>query len=83
MQRTLEAKLDKDWGDAKANWKPIKDIDTTGASKYNKVIETYKSILAFVNGELANESLFRIGEIYKNRLNDLLRAEEYFSKDNF
>lgn len=78
--KTLEAKLDKDWSENKENWKPICNIDTTGSSLYYKVIETYKSILVFVNGELANESLFRIGKIYKNRFNDTKRAEQYFRK---
>lgn len=78
--RTLEAKLDEEWMEGKNNWKPISTIDTLGAFKYYKVIETYKSILSFVNGELANESLYRIGNIYKNRFNNSAEAEKYYEK---
>jgi tetratricopeptide (TPR) repeat protein len=78
--RTLEASLDKEWAENRKDWKPISAIDSTGASKYNEVIESYKSILLFVDGELANESLFRIGKIYKNKFANLSKAEEYFQK---
>jgi tetratricopeptide (TPR) repeat protein len=78
--RTLESKLDKEWKTTHNNWKPISEIDTTEAYKYNPIIETYKSILDVVNGELANEALYRIGRIYLNRFNDFEMAEKYFQK---
>ena len=78
--RTLEAELDEEWAKTHDYWKPISGVDTSGAFKYNTIIETYESILTFVNGELANESLFRIGKIYLNKFSDLEKSKKCFKK---
>lgn len=78
--RTLETTLDQEWQINHNNWKPIVSVDTLGAFKYYPVIETYKSILSFVNGELANESLFRIGKIYFTKYNNIPEATKYFQE---
>ncbi len=78
--RTLEAKLDEEWNAIRNNWKPISEIDTSGAYKYYQIIDAYKSIAEFMNSELANETLFLIGKIYLNRFNNLKTAEKYFEQ---
>ncbi len=78
--RTLEAELDNRIVDLQ-NWKPIKAIDTTGAYKYNPVLETYKKILQKIRStEGVNEILFRIGLIKLNRFDDLDEAANNFTE---
>lgn len=78
--RTREAELIEDKKVNHSNWKPIAMVDTTGAYKYLPIIETYKSLIPILNGELKKEALFRIGKLYLSQLNNYELAEEYFKQ---
>lgn len=78
--KTLEAKLNKEWNKNQQNWKPVTAIDTTNSYKYTPIIKTYKSIISSTNGSLANEALFRIGNIYAAKFMDFENASKYFNK---
>ena len=78
--KTLEAELDIKIK-SREDWKPIKAADTTDASKYNPVLQTYGKILLKISGtEAVNEVLYRMGAIKLYRFNDLDGASEDFSK---
>ena len=78
--KTLEAELDINFNSAQ-DWKPIKSVDTTGASNYYPVLQTYNKILQIIKGtEAVNEVLYRMGAIKLYHFNDLDEASEDFSK---
>ena len=78
--KTLEAKLDKEWNKNQQNWKPVAVIDTTNSYKYIPIIKTYESIISSTGGNLVNEALFRIGNIYATKFMDFENASKYFNK---
>lgn len=78
--KTLESKLDREWNKNQQNWKPVTAIDTTNSYKYISIIKTYESIISSTRGNLANEALFRIGNIYATKFLDFEKASEYFNK---
>jgi len=76
--KTLEAELDNKLTSTQ-DWKPIKAVDTTGASNYYPVLQTYNKILQSIKGtEAVNEVLYRMGAIKFYRFNDLDKASEDF-----
>ena len=78
--KSSEAELDINIKSSE-NWKPIKVVDTTGASRYFPVLNTYENILKTISGtEAVNEVHYRIGAIRLYHFNDLDGAEEDFSK---
>jgi len=78
--KTLESKLDQDWNKNQQNWKPVAAIDTTNSHKYIPIIRTYESINSSSSGILANEALFRIGNIYATKFMDFEKATQYFNQ---
>ncbi len=78
--KTLEAKLDKEWNKNQQSWKPVREIDTTDSYKYIPIIKTYESIITSTHGNLANEALFRIGNIYATKFMNYENAAKYFHK---
>ena len=78
--KTLESKLDREWNANQQNWKPIAITDTTNSYKYFPIIKTYESIITSTGGKLANEALFRIGNIYATKFMDFELASKFFNK---
>ena len=77
--KTLEVELDIKLNSTQ-NWKPIKAVDTTGASNYFPVLQTYNKLLEKIKGtEAVNEVLYRMGAIKLYRFDDLDGASEDFS----
>lgn len=77
--KTLESKLDREWNKNQLSWKPVAEIDTTNSHKYIPIIKTYESIISSTGGNLANEALFRIGNIYATKFMDFKKASKYFN----
>jgi tetratricopeptide (TPR) repeat protein len=78
--KTLEFKLDEEWNKLQPNWKPIFKTNTSDSSKYVPIINTYKSLITTSNGDIVNEALFRVGNIYFTKFNNLETAKTYFEK---
>lgn len=78
--KTLEFQLNEEWNKNQQNWKPISIAITTNSSKYLPIIKTYESLISETNGDLVNEALFRIGNIYATKFLDFPKAEEYFAR---
>jgi len=78
--KTLEFQLNEEWSKNQENWKPISIVNTTNSSKYLPIIKTYESLISETNGDLVNEALFRIGNIYSTKFLDFPKAEEYFAR---
>jgi tetratricopeptide (TPR) repeat protein len=76
---TLKSKLDKKYSAEEASWKPFSNTDTAGAYEYDTIIEAYHEIIKmYPNTETAAAANYAIGLIYKNKLNDLISAENIF-----
>jgi tetratricopeptide (TPR) repeat protein len=78
--KTLESKLNIEWSENQENWKPIFVVDTSNSYKYKPIIKTYESLTLSTTGLLANEALFRIGNIYAAKFSDYTQAAKYFNK---
>lgn len=78
--KTLESKLDQEWDNNQQYWKPVAVTDTTNSYKYIPIIKTYESIISSTKGILANEALFRIGNIYAAKFMDFEKASQYFNQ---
>src|ERR1035437_2287 len=78
--KTLEANLDNEKNGG-TDWKPYSFKKVGDPKKDNEIITNYSEIVKiYPNSEPANESLFRIGNLKDNRLNDLEGAKEIFNK---
>jgi tetratricopeptide (TPR) repeat protein len=77
--KTLEANLDNEKNGG-IDWKPYSFKKVGDPKKDNEIITNYSEIVKiYPNSEPSNESLFRIGNLKNNRLNDLEGAKEIFN----
>jgi tetratricopeptide (TPR) repeat protein len=75
--KTLEASLDAKT--EKESWKPIQPIDTSGAYKYNKIIDAYQDLTKeYPDNEIFNEANFRIAKIYNDKFLNTEKADSLY-----
>ncbi len=79
--RSLEAALDQKFLALSGSWKPVTKPGLLFTDEYKKILGVYEE---FVNGysdySVNAEALFRIAEIYRNRLFDYNIAESVYKK---
>ena len=78
--RTLEAALDQKFLTQNKTWKPIYTQRIFFPEEYKKIINTYENFTSeFPDNASRVEALFRIAEIYRNRLFDYNRADSTYN----
>jgi tetratricopeptide (TPR) repeat protein len=79
--KTMEAALDEKIEKQNQSWKPIIKPVPQFVEEYSKIISAYNSFINNHRGNAANtEAMYRIAEIYKNRLLDYTKAEFFYDE---
>ncbi len=79
--RTMEAALDQKFEEQSESWKPIAKPVLLFTDEYTKIISAYqKFINTYKNNPAGIEALFRIAEIYRNRILDYSKADETYGE---
>jgi predicted Zn-dependent protease len=78
--RTLEASLDQKFDLQNESWKPFKKQVPYFVDDYKKIIDSYYDFVkTYPDNAINTEALFRIAEIYRNRIFDLKQADTIYS----
>jgi predicted Zn-dependent protease len=79
--RTLEASLDQKFNQLNESWKPYTKQVPFFVDDYKKIINSYyEFIKAYPDNAINVEALFRVAEIYRNRIFDLQEADTIYGK---
>jgi tetratricopeptide (TPR) repeat protein len=79
LAKSSEGKLNQKYFNKLSSYYSFSEIDTTGQKDFLDVIQVYKEISqSNPNSEIANEALFRAGNIYLYKLFKPELAEKYF-----
>ena len=79
--RTLEASLDQRFIEQNESWKPFSKPISLFADKYKKIINAYNEFAKeFPDNAIKIEALFRIAEIYRNRIFDYHQADSVYQQ---
>ncbi len=77
--KTLEKSILLNSADSAESWKPIKPPKNYPSSKFNEAINSYKELLKYYSSpSIVAEVYFRIGSVYKDRLNNTDSSTAYF-----
>lgn len=79
--RTLEALLDQKFYQQNESWKPFAKPVPVYTDEYNKIINVYfEFVKGFPDNAINIEALFRIAEIYRNRIFDYQAADSIYNR---
>ena len=79
--RTLEASLDQKFLQQNESWKPYTKPVPLYTDEYKKIINAYyEFVKGFPDNAINIEALFRIAEIYRNRIFDYQKADSIYSR---
>ena len=78
---TLEASLDQKFFQQNESWKPLALPIPLFTSEYKKIISSYEEFVkGFPENAINVEALFRIAEIYRNRIFDYQKADSIYNQ---
>lgn len=79
--RTLEALLDQKFYQQNESWKPFAEPVPVYTDEYKKIINVYfEFVKGFPDNAVNIEALFRIAEIYRNRIFDYQAADSIYNR---
>lgn len=79
--RSYERSVDNKRDSLIHHWKPYSKPEVLFEEEYKSAIESYKEILSlYPNNDIQSEALFRIAEIYLNKLNQPEAAVEFYNQ---
>ena len=79
--KTLEASLDKKFLESHDVWKPYIKHEPLFSDEYKKIILAYDELKKMAPENAVNiEAIFRIAEIYRNRIFDYQKADSLYKK---
>jgi len=80
---TLEAACNQDYLKQTQSWKPLIKKEPVLAERYLSIIKAYEKLaLEYPNGAVYSEAIYKMGEIYFQKLYDLKKADSLFEKIN-
>lgn len=80
---TLEAACNEDYLRQIQTWKPLKKKEPVLTERYLSIIKAYEKLaIEYPNGTVYSEAIFKMGEIYFQKLYEFMKADSLFEKIN-